>query len=98
MKATSGSSLQRRDTDILILIAFAALKLVFHLLVNTGYGFHRDELATLVDARHLDWGYVAYPPLTPLIGRIELILFGTSLTGFRFSRRSRKASPSSLPD
>ena len=84
MKATFGSSLQRRDTDILLLVAFAALKLVFHLLVNTRLGFHRDELATLSDARHLDWGYVAYPPLTPLIGRIELILFGTSLTGFRF--------------
>ncbi len=84
MKATSGSSWQRRDVDLLILIAFAALKLVFHLLVNTRYGFHRDELATLSDARHLDWGYVAYPPLTPLIGRIELILFGPSLTGFRF--------------
>lgn len=82
MKVISGSPLQRRDTDILILITFAALKLTFHLLVNTRYGFHRDELATLADARHLDWGYVAYPPLTPLIGRIELILFGTSLTGF----------------
>ena len=57
---------------------------MFHVLVNTRYGFHRDELATLSDARHLDWGYVAYPPLTPFFGRIELILFGTSLAGFRF--------------
>jgi dolichyl-phosphate-mannose-protein mannosyltransferase len=84
VKTTSGSSLQRKDIDLFLLVAFAALKLVFHLLVNTRYGFHRDELATLSDARHLDWGYVAYPPLTPLIGRIELILFGPSLVGFRF--------------
>jgi len=48
------------------------------------YGFHRDELQTLDDARHLDWGFVAYPPITPLIGRLELILFGASLIGFRF--------------
>ena len=84
MKAIADSSLQRRDTDLFILVAFAALKLAFHVLVNTRYGFHRDELATLSDARHLDWGYVAYPPLTPFFGRIELMLFGTSLTGFRF--------------
>ena len=84
MKTTPDSSSSRKDIDLFILIAFAALKLVFHLLVNTRYGFHRDELATLSDARHLDWGYVAYPPLTPFLGRIELILFGTSLTGFRF--------------
>ena len=54
------------------------------MFVNTRYGFHRDELATLSDAQHLDWGYVAYPPLTPFIGRIALVLFGTSLSGFRF--------------
>jgi hypothetical protein len=72
------------DRDLLLLLALAALKLLFHLLTNGQYGFHRDELATLSDARHLAWGYVAYPPLTPFLGRIELALFGTSLTGFRF--------------
>ncbi len=64
--------------------AFALAKLVFHTIVNRGYGFHRDELATLDDARHLALGYVAYPPFTPFIGRIELLLFGESLAGFRF--------------
>ncbi len=53
-------------------------------MLNTQYGFHRDELQVLDDARHLDWGYVPYPPLTPFLGWIELHLFGTSLTGFRF--------------
>jgi len=53
-------------------------------LCNWRYGFHRDELQVLDDARHLAWGYVAYPPLTPFLARIELLLFGTSLTGFRF--------------
>ncbi len=74
----------RKHADLALLIALAALKLGFHLVTNTQYGFHRDELATLSDARHLAWGYVAYPPLTPFFGRIELFLFGTSLTGFRF--------------
>ncbi|MBS0488294.1 MAG: glycosyltransferase family 39 protein [Proteobacteria bacterium] len=62
----------------------AAALFVVHLLCNGHYGFHRDELQVLDDARHLAWGFVAYPPLTAFLGRIELVLFGTSLTGFRF--------------
>jgi 4-amino-4-deoxy-L-arabinose transferase-like glycosyltransferase len=71
------------DRTLLGLLLFATAKVAFHLVVNTRYGFHRDELATLDDARHLAWGYVAYPPLTPFLGRVELALFGASLTGFR---------------
>src|SRR2546423_607683 len=70
------------DTAILVSIALATV--VVHLLTGGAYGFHRDELATLDDARHLAWGHVAYPPVTPFFGRLSLILFGTSLTGFRF--------------
>lgn len=66
------------------IVFFAAVKLLFHLWSNGLYGFHRDELATLDDARHLAWGYVAYPPLTPFLGRIELALFGATPAGFRF--------------
>jgi 4-amino-4-deoxy-L-arabinose transferase-like glycosyltransferase len=72
----------KSDLFILILLAFARLTL--HLLTNHQYGFHRDELATLHDARNLAWGFIAYPPLTPFLGSLELKLFGTSLTGFRF--------------
>jgi hypothetical protein len=71
----------RSDLGVLVLVAVARLAL--HLVTNGQYGFHRDELQTLDDARHLDWGFVAYPPVTPLIGRFELTLFGTSLIGFR---------------
>src|ERR1051325_1127927 len=67
-----------------MIAVFALAKLVFHTIVTRQYGFHRDELATLDDARHLAWGYVAYPPFTPFVGRIELMLFGDSLAGFRF--------------
>jgi 4-amino-4-deoxy-L-arabinose transferase-like glycosyltransferase len=65
-------------------LALAAALFVVHMLCNGHYGFHRDELQVLDDARHLAWGYVAYPPLTAFLGRIELIVFGTSLSGFRF--------------
>jgi len=71
----------RSDLGILVLIA--AARLLLHLVTNGNYGFHRDELQTLDDARHLDWGFVVYPPVTPLLGRLELVLFGNSLIGFR---------------
>jgi hypothetical protein len=57
---------------------------LLHLLLGSRYGWHRDELATLEDARHLAWGFPAYPPVTPFFGRISLELFGTSVRGFRF--------------
>ena len=70
-------------SDLGMLVFVAALRMALHVVTNRWYGFHRDELQTLDDARHLDWGFVAYPPITPLLGRLELILFGTSLVGFR---------------
>lgn len=70
--------------DLKALSCIAGSMLLVHLITGHRYGFHRDELATLDDARNLAWGYVAYPPVTPLFGRISLTLFGTSLTGFRF--------------
>jgi 4-amino-4-deoxy-L-arabinose transferase-like glycosyltransferase len=71
-------------SDPAVLIYLAAATVIVHVLVGGRYGFHRDELATLDDARHLAWGYVAYPPVTPFFGRLSLEIFGTSLTGFRF--------------
>lgn len=70
-------------SDLALLVLVAAACCVLHVATNSQYGFHRDELQTLDDSRHLDWGFVAYPPITPLIGRFELMLFGTSLVGFR---------------
>ena len=71
-------------SDLGILVVFALANILIHTIANGQYGFHRDELLTADNARHLDWGYVVYPPLTPLIGRVELELFGVSLRGFRF--------------
>jgi hypothetical protein len=67
----------------MILLAIAAAVTITHLLTNGRYGFHRDELQFLSDARHLDWGYVSYPPLTPFVERISLELFGLSMVGLR---------------
>ena len=79
--------------DLAILLALALARVLLHTLTNGQYGFHRDELATLDDARSLAWGYVAYPPLTPAIARLAIELFGPSLPGLSCSapwRRERR--------
>src|SRR5271157_3298180 len=73
-----------QDTDFAILAALALMGVLLHTLTNGQYGFHRDELAMLDDARYLAWGYVAYPPVTPFIARMALGVFGPSLVGVRF--------------
>jgi 4-amino-4-deoxy-L-arabinose transferase-like glycosyltransferase len=65
------------------LFAIAAAVTLLHLLTNSRYGFHRDEFQFLSDARHLDWGFVAYPPLTPALEHLSLGIFGLSLAGLR---------------
>lgn len=70
-------------TSFLPVVYIAVAAAIVHIATNGRYGFHRDELQFLSDARHLDWGFVAYPPLTPFIERISLGLFGLSLIGLR---------------
>src|SRR6266568_3399430 len=65
------------------LLAIACTVMLLHLLTNGRYGFHRDELQFLSDARHLDWGFVSYPPLTPFLEHISLAIFGLSMVGLR---------------
>ena len=79
------TALQQRlrlsDTAVIWItgLAFALL----HIASSSHYGFHRDELLTYSNARHLDWCYVVYAPLTAWLARVELWIFGTSLVGFR---------------
>jgi hypothetical protein len=66
-----------------VVALIAAGVMILHIATNGRYGFHRDELQVLDDARHLTWGFVAYPPLTPFRARIGMAPFDTSLTGLR---------------
>src|SRR5271155_728922 len=71
------------QSGTIAVLAIAAAVALAHLLTNNRYGFHRDELQFLSDARHLDWGFVAYPPFTPVVERIGMALFGLNLVGLR---------------
>jgi 4-amino-4-deoxy-L-arabinose transferase-like glycosyltransferase len=81
----SGAAPATRNADLAILLAIAAAIAVLHIFTNGGYGFHRDELQFLSDARHLDWGFVSYPPFTPFIERIAMSLFGFNIVGLRLT-------------
>src|SRR5271167_1350303 len=70
-------------TNTLLLFCIAAAVALVHVLTNNRYGFHRDEFQFLSDARHLDWGFVPYPPFTPFVERLGLEIFGLSLVGLR---------------
>jgi hypothetical protein len=87
MASTAPQDLKQVETpssaNTLIVVGIALTVAVAHLLTNGRYGFHRDELQVLSDARHLEWGFVAYPPLTPFVERIGLSIFGLSLVGLR---------------
>lgn len=75
--------IQSKRTDTILLLVIAAAFALLHILTNGRYGFHRDELQFLYDAKHLDWGFVAYPPFTPFVEHISMSLFGLSLIGLR---------------
>src|ERR1700761_9704297 len=57
-------------------LAVAAAIGVVHLIVATRYGWHRDEFYYVITGRHLAWGYVDQPPLTPLLARLAADLPG----------------------
>ncbi len=65
------------------LLAIVSVKVALTLGTDNRYGYHRDELYYAVSAHRLAFGYVDFPPLTPVVARLAQALFGTSLVGFR---------------
>jgi hypothetical protein len=49
-----------------------------HPVTNSTLGFHTDELYYLACGRHPAFGYVDFPPLVPLLARLESGLLGVS--------------------
>jgi hypothetical protein len=62
-----------------LLYGGAAIAVIaLHLATNSTLGFHTDELYYLASGRHPALGYVDFPPLVPLLARIETDLLGVS--------------------
>ena len=64
---------------LLVVVAKSALNFA----VADRYGWQRDELYYAVAGRHLQGGYVDFPPLTALVSALARVLFGSSLVGNR---------------
>jgi len=67
-----------------LVFVFAAASLLLHFLGRERYGFFRDELYYIACGSHLAFGYVDQPPLVALVARMSSILFGPTISGFRF--------------
>jgi dolichyl-phosphate-mannose-protein mannosyltransferase len=52
--------------------------IALHLATNSTLGFHTDELYYLDSGRHPALGYVDFPPIVPLLARLETGLLGVS--------------------
>ncbi|MFL5954346.1 MAG: ArnT family glycosyltransferase [Gaiellaceae bacterium] len=61
----------------------AGLKCVLNFAVANRYGWQRDELYYAVAGKHLQGGYVEFPPVTAFLSALARTLFGWSLVGFR---------------
>lgn len=60
-------------------ILAAAVKLIVHLVLAAPYGYFRDELYYLAAARHLDFGYVDFPPFIAGVVALTRATLGESL-------------------
>jgi len=64
---------------VLLLYGGAAACLIGIRLATNGVpGFHIDELYYLASGRHPAFGYVDFPPIVPLLGRIETGVLGVT--------------------
>jgi hypothetical protein len=69
---------------MLIVIAIALGKFLFHCYFNNRYGYFRDEFNYMDCGDHLAWGYVDQPPLIPFLIHVCRAVLGDSLRSIRF--------------
>lgn len=67
-----------RPTVLLLYGGAAAVLIAIHLATNAVLGFHTDELYYMASGRHPAFGYVDFPPIVPLLSRLETALLGVT--------------------
>ena len=75
---TAGPGTQFRPAVPLLYGGAAAILIAIHLATNGVLGFHIDELYYMASGRHPAFGYVDFPPIVPLLSRVETTLLGVS--------------------
>lgn len=75
--------MKRLSDATYILLAFAVLKILLHLLTADQLGFHRDEFLYLELGRHLDWGFWSNPPMIGAVSWFSQTFFGDSVLATR---------------
>src|SRR5438876_3939406 len=83
MYNTNSAGNRSYSSESALIIFFAAVALLVHLLTNGRYGYFRDELYYIACGRHLALGYVDQSPLSILLLRLSEILLGDSLFAIR---------------
>jgi len=66
-----------------IALVLGIIAVLLQMITNGRYGYFRDELYFIAATNHLDWGYVDFAPLSALLLKISITLFGTSLHALR---------------
>jgi 4-amino-4-deoxy-L-arabinose transferase-like glycosyltransferase len=74
MSATGGRTLR----SALLYAGAGVAVVILHLATIGTLGFHTDELYYLDCGRHLALGYVDFPPVVPLLARLETTLLGVT--------------------
>jgi hypothetical protein len=77
-RALDSLSIQSRSAAALVFGSAVASVIALHLATNGTLGFHTDELYYIDSGRHPAFGYVDFPPVVPLLARLETDLLGTS--------------------
>ena len=77
------ASTERHPLAVAPVAIVAGCTTALHLAFAGRYGWQRDELYYAVAGRHIQGGYVEFPPVTALLSALARMLFGWSLVGFR---------------
>ena len=71
-------------SEYAIIVYLVILKILIH-LINTEYGYHRDELFFLYISDNYNFSNLDVLPLTPIYLKLITLIFGTSIKAIHFA-------------